>query len=105
MAAISIHFLEEEMPRDRLALLLKHFSQVEDDREPWRVTPSAIPRWLMPFWTVWFTTLTAWLSQARACESAAPSKSLLTEPLRNEPFAAVGQLCPRPGMRAHDAVE
>ena len=37
MAAISIHFLEEEMPRDRLALLLKHFSQVEDDREPWRV--------------------------------------------------------------------
>ncbi|MGC8535674.1 MAG: transposase family protein, partial [Rhizomicrobium sp.] len=37
MAAISIRFLEEEMPRDRLALLLKHFSQVEDDREPWRV--------------------------------------------------------------------
>ena len=37
MAAISIRFLEEEMPRDRLAQLLKHFSQVEDDREPWRV--------------------------------------------------------------------
>lgn len=37
MAAISISFLEEEMPQDRLALLLKHFSQVEDDREPWRV--------------------------------------------------------------------
>ena len=32
-----IHFPEEEMPRDRLALLLKHFSQIKDDREPWRV--------------------------------------------------------------------
>jgi hypothetical protein len=27
---------EEEMPRARLAVLLKHFSQIDDDREPWR---------------------------------------------------------------------
>jgi DDE_Tnp_1-associated len=27
----------EEMPRARLAVLLKHFSQIDDDREPWRV--------------------------------------------------------------------
>ena len=26
-----------EVPRDRLAVLLKHFSQIDDDREPWRV--------------------------------------------------------------------
>jgi hypothetical protein len=29
--------LDEEAPRARLALLLKHFSQIDDDREPWRV--------------------------------------------------------------------
>jgi predicted transposase YbfD/YdcC len=29
--------LDAEMPRARLALLLKEFSQIEDDREPWRV--------------------------------------------------------------------
>jgi predicted transposase YbfD/YdcC len=29
--------LDEEMPRARLALLLKEFSQIEDDRDPWRV--------------------------------------------------------------------
>lgn len=37
MSAISIVFSEQEVPRDRLALLLKHFSRIEDDREPWRV--------------------------------------------------------------------
>lgn len=37
MGAISISVLEEEVPRDRLALLLDHFSRIEDDREPWRV--------------------------------------------------------------------
>lgn len=37
MAAISISILEEDMPRDRLALLLKHFAKIEDNREPWRV--------------------------------------------------------------------
>jgi hypothetical protein len=26
-----------EMPRARLAVLLKHFSQIDDDREPWWV--------------------------------------------------------------------
>jgi hypothetical protein len=33
MAAIFI----EEMPRSRVAVLLEHFSQIEDGREPWRV--------------------------------------------------------------------
>lgn len=28
---------DEEMPRSRLALLLEHFSRLDDDREPWRV--------------------------------------------------------------------
>jgi len=28
---------EEEVPRARLALLLQHFSQLKDEREPWRV--------------------------------------------------------------------
>ena len=28
---------EGESPRARLALLLQHFSQLTDDREPWRV--------------------------------------------------------------------
>jgi predicted transposase YbfD/YdcC len=27
----------DELPRDRLALLLQHFSEIEDTREPWRV--------------------------------------------------------------------
>jgi predicted transposase YbfD/YdcC len=35
--SISITFGEEDLPRDRLALLLKHFSRIEDDRESWRV--------------------------------------------------------------------
>ena len=34
MAAVT---LLEEAPRDRLALLLQHFSELEDEREPWRV--------------------------------------------------------------------
>jgi len=34
MAAVTIL---EEAPRDRLALLLQHFSELEDTREPWRV--------------------------------------------------------------------
>jgi hypothetical protein len=29
--------LDEEAPRARLAVLLQHFSQLGDDREPWRV--------------------------------------------------------------------
>ena len=28
---------DEESPRARLALLLKHFSELDDDREPWRI--------------------------------------------------------------------
>ena len=30
-------FVEDAMPRDRLALLLDHFSQIDDDRDPARV--------------------------------------------------------------------
>jgi predicted transposase YbfD/YdcC len=36
MAAVADIVLEDA-PRDRLALLLKHFSELEDTREPWRV--------------------------------------------------------------------
>jgi predicted transposase YbfD/YdcC len=36
MAAVAETILDEA-PRDRLALLLKHFSELEDTREPWRV--------------------------------------------------------------------
>ncbi len=28
---------DEEIPRDRLAALLEHFSRLSDEREPWRV--------------------------------------------------------------------
>ena len=35
MEAITI--LDEETPRARLALLLQHFSELDDGREPWRV--------------------------------------------------------------------
>src|ERR1700681_2122502 len=37
MAAITGAILDEEVPRARVAVLLKHFSQLGDDREPWRV--------------------------------------------------------------------
>ncbi len=30
-------FADEEVPRARVALLLKHFSRLSDDREPWRI--------------------------------------------------------------------
>jgi predicted transposase YbfD/YdcC len=35
--AVVADIVLEEAPRDRLALLLKHFSEIEDTREPWRV--------------------------------------------------------------------
>jgi|SRR5208337_629566 len=37
MLAVNDTILAEETPRDRLALLLKHFSEIPDAREPWRV--------------------------------------------------------------------
>jgi predicted transposase YbfD/YdcC len=37
MTANTVTILDEETPRARLALLLEHFSRLEDDREPWRV--------------------------------------------------------------------
>lgn len=37
MAAIAELVLDEGFPRDRLAVLLKHFSAIEDERAPWRV--------------------------------------------------------------------
>src|SRR5579862_6411326 len=30
-------FADEDIPRSRVALLLKHFSRLADDREPWRI--------------------------------------------------------------------
>src|SRR5204862_3359815 len=37
MDMLAATILEEETPRARVALLLKHFSVLKDDREPWRV--------------------------------------------------------------------
>ena len=37
MDAITGTILDEEIPRARLGLLLQHFSELGDDREPWRV--------------------------------------------------------------------
>jgi predicted transposase YbfD/YdcC len=37
MDAVAVTIPDEETPRARLALLLQHFSKLEDDREPWRV--------------------------------------------------------------------
>jgi predicted transposase YbfD/YdcC len=37
MAPVTVTIIDEEMPRARLGLLLQHFSELEDDREPWRV--------------------------------------------------------------------
>jgi len=37
MDAVAVTIPDEETPRARLALLLKHFSELRDDREPWRV--------------------------------------------------------------------
>src|SRR5438046_966489 len=32
-----VMIFDEETPRSRVAILLKEFSQIDDDREPWRV--------------------------------------------------------------------
>src|SRR6202795_120544 len=37
MVALTATILNDEVPRARLAILLKHFSELGDDREPWRV--------------------------------------------------------------------
>jgi len=37
MLSVADLAFDEDVPRDRLALLLKHFSEVPDEREPWRV--------------------------------------------------------------------
>jgi len=37
MTAIALPVLDDAFPRDRLALLLEHFAEIEDEREPWRV--------------------------------------------------------------------
>src|SRR3979409_1012185 len=37
MVALTATILDEEVPRARVAVLLKHFSQLGDEREPWRV--------------------------------------------------------------------
>lgn len=37
MDAVTDAILDEEVPRARLGLLLKHFSELDDAREPWRV--------------------------------------------------------------------
>ena len=37
MTTTAEFFADEEVPRARVALLLRHFSRLEDDRERWRV--------------------------------------------------------------------
>jgi predicted transposase YbfD/YdcC len=37
MAPLSVSVFDEELPRARLGLLLQHFSELGDEREPWRV--------------------------------------------------------------------
>jgi hypothetical protein len=37
--------LDEELPRSRLAVLLKHFSQIEDGRESWRPSGGNAAAW------------------------------------------------------------
>jgi hypothetical protein len=37
MDSVTETILDEEVPQARLGLLLKHFSQFDDAREPWRV--------------------------------------------------------------------
>jgi hypothetical protein len=37
MEAAADTIMDEEVPRARLALLLQHFSKLDDGREPWRV--------------------------------------------------------------------
>ncbi|RAI36912.1 ISAs1 family transposase [Rhodoplanes roseus] len=37
MGTLTDIVLDEELPRARLGLLLQHFSELEDEREPWRV--------------------------------------------------------------------
>ncbi len=37
MGDLVFKLADEEVPRDRLALLLEHFSKLSDERESWRV--------------------------------------------------------------------
>jgi predicted transposase YbfD/YdcC len=37
MEALTDTVMDEEVPRARLALLLQHFSELDDEREPWRI--------------------------------------------------------------------
>src|ERR1700692_2312790 len=37
MAALTATILDEEVPRARVSVLLNHFSELGDDRDPWRV--------------------------------------------------------------------
>src|SRR5258708_17474458 len=37
MTPVTDPLTDEEMPRARLGVLLQHFSELDDDREPWRV--------------------------------------------------------------------
>lgn len=41
MGDMSDLLVDDEMSRLRLAVLLVHFSRLDDDREPWRVIVSA----------------------------------------------------------------
>jgi hypothetical protein len=64
----------EEMPRARVAVLLEHFSQIDDDREPWRVVyPLAEVLLLLTCATIAscddFEDIVAWGEQHPPCSS------------------------------------
>ena len=43
MDDVVIRLVDEQVPRDRLAVLLKHFSKLSDERELWRVMYPLVP--------------------------------------------------------------
>src|ERR1700740_2651125 len=69
--------LDEELPRSRLAVLLKHFSQIEDGRQSWRVAfPLAEMLLLLTCATIAdcddFNEIVAWADRRRdTCTGAA----------------------------------
>jgi len=87
----------EEMPRARLAVLLKHFSQISDDRQPWRVVyPLAEVLVLLTCATIAscddFEDIVAWgeqhldfLRRSRSFISASPAHWLQTLVNRIDP--------------------
>src|SRR6266700_5655626 len=81
MFAVTGTILDEEVPQARVAVLLKHFSQLGDDRDPWRVMyPLKEVMLLVVCATIAacddFEDICAWGRQH--LDSCAPSRSSIT---------------------------